>query len=72
MLSALGSWAWFSGFALTQVALVRGLGQVDTLLVFLFGHRILKERLRRAEIVATLLIVLGALCIIAPDIHWHG
>ncbi|MDD3759537.1 MAG: EamA family transporter [Acidithiobacillus sp.] len=72
VLSALGSWAWFSGFALTQVALVRGLGQVDTLLVFLFGHRILKERLRRAEIVATLLIVLGALCIIAPDVHWHG
>ncbi|MEY2343140.1 EamA family transporter [Acidithiobacillus sp. IBUN Pt1247-S3] len=72
VLSALGSWAWFSGFALTQVALVRGLGQVDTLLVFFFGHKILKERLGKAEIVATLLIVLGALCIVAPDIHWHG
>ncbi|WP_308387504.1 EamA family transporter [Acidithiobacillus sp. AMEEHan] len=71
VLSALGSWAWFSGFALTQVALVRGLGQIDTLLVFFFGHRILRERLGRVEIIATLLIVLGALCIVAPDIHWQ-
>ncbi|OCX75123.1 MULTISPECIES: DMT family transporter [Acidithiobacillus] len=70
ILSALGSWAWFSAFALTQVALVRGLGQIDTLLVFLFGHHVLKEHLGRAEIIATLLIVIGALCIIAPDIHW--
>lgn len=72
LLSALGSWAWFSAFALTQVALVRGLGQIDTLLVFLFGHHILKERLGRAEIVATLLIVIGALCIVAPDIGWRA
>lgn len=72
VISALGSWAWFSGFALTQVALVRGLGQIDTLLVFFFGHKILKEHLGRSEILATLLIVLGALCIVAPDIHWRG
>ncbi len=72
ILSALGSWAWFSAFALTQVALVRGLGQIDTLLVFFFGHHVLKERLGRAEIIATLLIVIGAICIIAPDIHWQG
>ncbi len=72
VLSALGSWAWFSGFALTQVALVRGLGQVDTLLVFLLGHHLLKERLGKTEITATLLIVLGALCIILPDLHWQA
>lgn len=72
ILSALGSWAWFSAFVLTQVALVRGLGQIDTLLVFLFGHHVLKERLGQAEIAATLLIVIGALCIVAPDIHWQG
>lgn len=71
VLSALGSWAWFSAFALTQVALVRGLGQVDTLLVFLFGHHVLKERLGRTEILATLLIVGGALCIIAPELRWN-
>ncbi|MBU2755184.1 EamA family transporter [Acidithiobacillus sp. CV18-2] len=69
VLSALGSWAWFSGFALTQVALVRGLGQVDTLLVFFFGHHILRERLGKKEILATLLIVVGALCITLPDLH---
>ncbi|WP_226826186.1 MULTISPECIES: EamA family transporter [Acidithiobacillus] len=68
ILSALGSWAWFSAFALTQVALVRGLGQIDTLLVFLFGHHVLKERFGRVEIIATLLIVIGAICIVAPDI----
>lgn len=68
ILSALGSWAWFSAFALTQVALVRGLGQIDTLLVFIFGHHILKERFGRVEIIATLLIVIGAICIIVPDI----
>ncbi|MFA7495400.1 MAG: EamA family transporter [Acidithiobacillus sp.] len=72
VLSALGSWAWFSAFALTQVALVRGLGQIDTLLVFIFGHHVLKERLGRVEIIATLLIVIGAICIVAPDIHWQG
>lgn len=71
LLSALGSWGWFSAFVLTQVALVRGLGQIDTLLVFLFGHHVLKEHLGRQEMVAMLLIVIGALCIVAPDIHWQ-
>lgn len=65
ILSALGSWGWFTGFALTEVALVRGLGQIDMALAFLVGHYVLKERIRWGEGVAVFLIVLGALLVSA-------
>ncbi len=69
ILSAIGSWAWFTGFSLTHVALVRGLGQVDTLFVFFLGHHFLQEKLHPKEIAAVLAVTLGAILILFPDIH---
>lgn len=67
LLSALGSAAWFAGFALTQVALVRGLGQIEVLFTLLFGHFYLKERFTRHEVFALFLVALGVVMIALAD-----
>lgn len=67
-LSAIGSLGWFTGFALTAVALVRGLGQIEMVFTFLFGHHFLKERVRWQEILAVLVVTGGVVMIIAADI----
>lgn len=68
-LSALGSACWFAGFAMTNVALVRGLGQIEILFTFLVGHFFLRERVRRGEAFALVLVTLGVLMIAGADIH---
>ncbi len=68
-LSALGSAGWFAGFAMTHVALVRGLGQIEILFTFLVGHFFLRERIRRGEAVALVLVALGVLMIAAADMR---
>lgn len=64
ILSALGSWAWFTGFSLTHVALVRGLGQIEIAFAFLFGHRFLKESMRWGEVLSVMIVVSGVLMIL--------
>lgn len=68
-LSALGSASWFAGFAMTHVALVRGLGQVEILFTFVVGHFFLRENVRRAEAVALVLVALGVVMIAAAEMH---
>lgn len=63
VLSALGSAAWFTGFSLTQVALVRGLGQIEIVFTLLFGHFFLKDRFRHGEAFALILVAAGVLVI---------
>ncbi len=65
MLSAAGSACWFTGFTLAPVALVRTLGQVEIPLVLLFGHFLLHERVRRFEIGGLLLVMAGAMLVVA-------
>lgn len=69
VLSSLGSAAWFTGFALTHVALVRGLGQIEILLTFLVGHFYLRERVRLSESLALVLIAFGVILIAMGDIY---
>lgn len=66
-LSALGSAGWFTGFALTHVALVRGLGQIEILFTFLVGHFYLRERVRMGEAAALVLVALGVVMIAASE-----
>lgn len=69
ILSALGSACWFAGFALTHVALVRGLGQVEILFTLLIGHFYLKERVRKGEVLGLALVTLGVVGIAAGDMR---
>jgi drug/metabolite transporter (DMT)-like permease len=69
VLSALGSAGWFTGFAMTHVALVRGLGQIEILFTFVVGHVFLRERVRRGEAVALVLVTLGVVLIAAADMR---
>lgn len=65
VLSACGSGAWFAAFALAPVALVRTLGQVEVVFTLLFSRFFLHERLRAAEILGLLLVVLGVGIVLA-------
>ncbi|MDD2876210.1 MAG: EamA family transporter [Acidiphilium sp.] len=64
VLSALGSACWFAAFAMTDVALVRGFGQIEILFTLAVGHFYLKERTKRGEI-GGLLLVGGGVALIA-------
>jgi drug/metabolite transporter (DMT)-like permease len=66
-LSALGSAAWFAGFALTHVALVRGLGQIEVLFTFLVGRFYLHERVRTGEALALVVVAFGVVMIAASE-----
>jgi drug/metabolite transporter (DMT)-like permease len=68
MLSSFGSAAWFTGFALTQVALVRGLGQIEVLFTLLLSHFYLKERFTSREVWALLLVAIGVVMIALSDL----
>jgi drug/metabolite transporter (DMT)-like permease len=63
-LSACGSACWFTAFALTDVALVRSVGQIEIVFTLLFSRFYLKETLRRADILGLALVVGGVLIII--------
>ncbi len=65
LLSASGSACWFTGFALTDVALVRALGQIEVVFTLGFSRFYLGERLKRAEIGGILLVVAGVLMVVA-------
>ncbi|MDA8051567.1 MAG: DMT family transporter [Rhodospirillales bacterium] len=65
LLSAAGSACWFTGFTLAPVALVRTLGQVEIPLLLVFSHFLLHERVRRVEITGLLLVMAGAMLVVA-------
>ena len=58
-LSACGSAAWFSAFALAPVALVRALGQIEMVFTLGFSRFYLQEKLRGADILGLVLVVGG-------------
>lgn len=58
-LSACGSAAWFSAFALAPVALVRALGQIEMVFTLMFSRFYLKEKLRGVDILGLGLVVGG-------------
>jgi len=64
ILSACGSAGWFTGFAMTNVALVRAVGQVEVIFTLFFSRFYLNERLKRGDVAGLLLVVAGVLLIV--------
>lgn len=64
-LSAAGSACWFTAFALTEIALVRSVGQVEIVFTLLFSRFYLKETLKPGDVVGLVLVVTGVLLIVA-------
>jgi drug/metabolite transporter (DMT)-like permease len=63
-LSALGSACWFTAFALTEIALVRAVGQVEIVFTLLFSRFYLKETLKPGDVAGLVLVVCGVLLIV--------
>ncbi len=63
-LSAAGSACWFTAFTLTEVALVRSVGQVEIVFTLLFSRFYLKETLRPGDVAGLVLVVAGVLLIV--------
>ena len=63
-LSACGSACWFTAFALTDVALVRSVGQVEIVFTLLFSRFYLKEILKPGDVAGLVLVVAGVLLIV--------
>jgi drug/metabolite transporter (DMT)-like permease len=59
LLGAAASAGWFSAMTLVSAALVRALGQVELLFSFVASIWFFRERVRAAEVVGALLVVLG-------------
>ncbi len=64
VLSSAGSACWFTGFALTDVALVRSVGQIEVVFTLIFGRFYLKERLKPGDAPGLVLVVLGVVLIV--------
>jgi drug/metabolite transporter (DMT)-like permease len=64
ILSACGSAGWFTGFAMTDVALVRAVGQVEVIFTLVFSRFYLKERLKHGDVAGLLLVAAGVLLIV--------
>ncbi|HJP10469.1 MAG: hypothetical protein CMK60_00655 [Proteobacteria bacterium] len=60
----IGSNCWFVAFALTNVAFVRALGQVELLFTFLASVLIFREKVTRTEIVGVLLLTGGIILLV--------
>lgn len=67
LLSACGSACWFTGFAMTDVALVRSVGQIEVVFTLVFGRFYLKEKLHPADAAGLGLVVLGVLLIVVSS-----
>ena len=63
-LSALGSACWFTAFALTDVAIVRSVGQIEIVFTLLFSRFYLKETLKIGDVAGLILVVTGVLIIV--------
>jgi len=66
-LSAAGSACWFTAFALTEVALVRSVGQVEIVFTLLFSRFYLKEALKAGDVAGLVLVICGVLLIVAAS-----
>jgi len=64
-LSAAGSACWFTAFALTDVALVRSVGQIEIVFTLLFSRFYLKETLRREDVAGLVLVVCAVVLIVS-------
>lgn len=60
----LGSFGWFTAFALQNAAYVKALGQVELVFTVLASVFFFRERLRAAEAVGILLVVAGMLLLV--------
>ncbi|GFE63438.1 DMT family transporter [Litoreibacter roseus] len=63
--SMLGSFGWFTAFALQNAAYVKALGQVELIFTFLGSYFIFKERSTPREIAGIALIVVSILVLVA-------
>jgi drug/metabolite transporter (DMT)-like permease len=63
-LSACGSACWFTAFAMTNVALVRSVGQIEIVFTLLFSKFYLKEQLKPGDVAGLALVVGGVLLIV--------
>lgn len=63
-LSACGSACWFTAFALTDVAVVRAVGQVEIVFTLLFSRFYLRETLRPGDVSGLVLVVAGVVLIV--------
>jgi drug/metabolite transporter (DMT)-like permease len=63
-LSACGSACWFTAFAMTNVALVRSVGQIEIVFTLLFSKFYLKEQLKSGDVTGLVLVVGGVLLIV--------
>jgi drug/metabolite transporter (DMT)-like permease len=63
--SMLGSFGWFTAFALQNAAYVKALGQVELVFTFLGSYFIFKERSTRREVIGIAFVVASILCVIA-------
>ena len=66
-LSACGSACWFTAFALTDVALVRSVGQVEMVFTLLFSRFYLRETLKSGDVAGLVLVVMGVLLIVVAN-----
>lgn len=64
----LGSLGWFTAMTLTNVALVRALGQIELVFTFLGSWFFFKERSSTREIAGILLVVTGILLLLLGEI----
>tara|TARA_Y100000590_G_scaffold81007_1_gene89977 strand:+ start:675 stop:1577 length:903 start_codon:yes stop_codon:yes gene_type:complete len=62
--SAIGSIGWFTGFALTQVAYVKTVGQIELLFSILVTQKIFKEGINKIELTAILAVSSSILLLI--------
>jgi drug/metabolite transporter (DMT)-like permease len=63
--SMLGSFGWFTAFALQNAAYVKALGQVELVFTFLASYFIFKERSTRRELAGIAFVIISIFCIIA-------
>lgn len=63
--SMLGSFGWFTAFALQNAAYVKAVGQVELVFTFLASYFIFKERSTKREMVGIALIVVSIFFVIA-------
>lgn len=64
--SFIGSLGWFSAMSLQTVPLVKTLGQVEVFFTMLISLFWLKEKIKRKDIIALLLIAMAAVLVM-----WH-
>ncbi|HQT66100.1 MAG: EamA family transporter [Rhodospirillales bacterium 20-60-12] len=63
--SAIGSGCWFIAFAMTNVALVRGVGQIEIIFTFAVSKLFLHETLKKSDLPGLAIVTIGVILIAA-------